>query len=184
MTNSHDTTVYLSLLPAGMQPTYGSNDDIIMPQLLMPFSLVPSYQAIYLPPRHDALRAISASPGASQGLAGQLYCKLSVPIGCALWSMWEPCLCGGAPLEPVFEGSCVSSNSAGETGFFIYIFCPPCLTNHLYYMMLCSQCDWWFSITHWMHPRVFGKWPCFVWFSPEARILLLPVQSVGKSGRV
>jgi hypothetical protein len=48
MTNSHDTTVDLPLLLVGMQPTSGSNDDILTPQLSMPFSLVPSYQSTYL----------------------------------------------------------------------------------------------------------------------------------------
>jgi hypothetical protein len=49
MTNSHDTTtVDLPLLLVGMQPTSGSNNDILTPQLSAPFSLVPSYQSTYL----------------------------------------------------------------------------------------------------------------------------------------
>jgi hypothetical protein len=93
MTNSHNTTVALPLLPAFMQPRYGSNNDILMPQLFMPFSLVPSYQStdlLAVMPFEPLV--LVPSPGASQGLAGQLYCRLSVLLCCALGAMWEPCL--------------------------------------------------------------------------------------------
>jgi hypothetical protein len=50
MTDSHDTTtVDLPLLLVGMQPTSGSNDDILTPQLLKLFFLVLFYQSTYLP---------------------------------------------------------------------------------------------------------------------------------------
>jgi hypothetical protein len=60
--------------------------------------------SIYLPSCRDALRAIRASPGASQGLVRQLYHALITMICCALGAMMQPCLCG-TPLESVSEGS-------------------------------------------------------------------------------
>jgi hypothetical protein len=49
MTDSHDTiTVDLPLLLVGMQPTSGSNDDILTLQLPTLFSLVPTYLFTYL----------------------------------------------------------------------------------------------------------------------------------------
>jgi hypothetical protein len=48
MTNSHNTTVDLPLLLVRMQPTSGSNDDILMPQLSKLFFLVPTYLFTYL----------------------------------------------------------------------------------------------------------------------------------------
>jgi hypothetical protein len=50
MKDSHDTTTVdlPLLLLVSMQPTSGSNDDILTPQLLMLFSLVPTYLFTYL----------------------------------------------------------------------------------------------------------------------------------------
>jgi hypothetical protein len=49
MTDSHDTTtVDLPLLLVRMQPTSGSNDDILKPQLSKLFFLVLFYQSTYL----------------------------------------------------------------------------------------------------------------------------------------
>jgi hypothetical protein len=73
MTNSHDTTIDLPLLLVGMQPTSGSNDDILTAFEAL---FLGPYLSIHLPLHRDALRAISASPGALQGLAGQLYYAL------------------------------------------------------------------------------------------------------------
>jgi hypothetical protein len=136
------------------------------------------YLSIYLPLHRDALRAISASPGALQGLAGQLYYVLIMLICCTLGAMWEPCLCG-TPLEPVSEGSCVFLFRLEKQGF-LYLFFPLCQTNRV--CVLWRQCFWWFSVPHWMHPRVFAKWRVLNFLFLNARILLL-VQSVSKSGR-
>jgi hypothetical protein len=49
MTDSHDTTtVDLPFLLVGMQPTSGSNDDILTPQLSKLLFLVLFYQSTYL----------------------------------------------------------------------------------------------------------------------------------------
>jgi hypothetical protein len=48
MTNSRNTTVDLPLLLADMQPTSGSNDDKLTPQLSKLFFLVPTYLFTYL----------------------------------------------------------------------------------------------------------------------------------------
>jgi hypothetical protein len=48
MTNSQDTIVDLPLLLVGTQPMPGSSNDILSPQLLTPFSLVPSFQSTFL----------------------------------------------------------------------------------------------------------------------------------------